>query len=65
MATTRKIAQEKIKQAIAHIDKAGQDLYEFRCAYEAEHPELSIPVDIILQGLLKTSEAIEMLLSSF
>jgi hypothetical protein len=65
MGTTRKTAQEKIAQSTGHIDKAGQALFAFKIMYEQEHPELSIPCEIILEGLAKTIDAIELLSESF
>lgn len=62
---TRKQAQEKLKQAISHLEIAGKYMSEISDIYDDAHPEVSSPLFIMLDGIMKVIEFAELLRSKF
>ncbi len=57
--STRQDAQRKLQQALNHIAGAGVVLNEVVEVYQTDHPEVSEPLFMANQGLVRVHELVE------
>ena len=63
--STREWAQRKLEEAIGNIEWAKQHLAEVGEKYDEQHPEVSGPILVTLETLLKVVEFIGKIRESF
>lgn len=63
--STREWAKRKLEESVKNIDWAGTHIYEVTERYKADHPEVSEPLQMVLDTLAELQTLINRVRVSF